>query len=191
MTEQYADLDSSKEKVIDAQYQLNQYKIQVQAKQAALKQAQAALDKAKLNLSYTEIRAPIDGMIGQKSANVGNFVGAGNPLMVVVPLDQVYVEANFREIELKQIKIGQPVTVYVDAYNVELKGVVDSFSPSTGAFSRQFQQQMRRVTLLKLFSVYLYASNSLRTNLILNCCVLVYLLWFLWIRLKINLRMLV
>ncbi|HAV3551900.1 TPA: HlyD family secretion protein, partial [Acinetobacter baumannii] len=58
----------------------------------------------------------------------------GNPLMVVVPLDQVYVEANFREIELKQIKIGQPVTVYVDAYNVELKGVVDSFSPSTGAF---------------------------------------------------------
>ncbi|MFX4342583.1 HlyD family efflux transporter periplasmic adaptor subunit, partial [Acinetobacter baumannii] len=48
--------------------------------------------------------------------------------------DQVYVEANFREIELKQIKIGQPVTVYVDAYNVELKGVVDSFSPSTGAF---------------------------------------------------------
>ncbi|MDR8162816.1 hemolysin D, partial [Acinetobacter baumannii] len=83
---------------------------------------------------YTEIRAPIDGMIGQKSANVGNFVGAGNPLMVVVPLDQVYVEANFREIELKQIKIGQPVTVYVDAYNVELKGVVDSFSPSTGAF---------------------------------------------------------
>ncbi|MDB0328432.1 HlyD family secretion protein, partial [Acinetobacter baumannii] len=57
----------------------------------------------------------------------GNFVGAGNPLMVVVPLDQVYVEANFREIELKQIKIGQPVTVYVDAYNVELKGVVDSF----------------------------------------------------------------
>ncbi|KAA5681971.1 HlyD family secretion protein, partial [Klebsiella pneumoniae] len=65
LTEQYADLDSSKEKVIDAQYQLNQYKIQVQAKQAALKQAQAALDKAKLNLSYTEIRAPIDGMIGQ------------------------------------------------------------------------------------------------------------------------------
>lgn len=65
MTEQYADLDSSKEKVIDAQYQLNQYKIQVQAKQAALKQVQAALDKAKLNLSYTEIRAPIDGMIGQ------------------------------------------------------------------------------------------------------------------------------
>ena len=105
MTEQYADLDSSKEKVIDAQYQLNQYKIQVQAKQAALKQAQAALDKAKLNLSYTEIRAPIDGMIGQKSANVGNFVGAGNPLMVVVPLDQV-CKANFREIELKQIKIA-------------------------------------------------------------------------------------
>ncbi len=134
LTEQYADLDSSKEKVIDAQYQLNQYKIQVQAKQAVLKQAQAALDKAKLNLNYTEVRAPIDGMIGQKSANVGNFVSAGNPLMVVVPLDQVYVEANFREIELKQIKIGQPVNVFVDAYNVELKGVVDSFSPSTGAF---------------------------------------------------------
>ena len=76
LTEQYADLDSSKEKVIDAQYQLNQYKIQVQAKQAALKQAQAALDKAKLNLSYTEVRAPIDGMIGQKSANVGNGIPA-------------------------------------------------------------------------------------------------------------------
>ncbi len=65
LTEQYADLDSSKEKVIDAQYQLNQYKIQVQAKLSGFGNKPVALDKAKLNLSYTEIRAPIDGMIGQ------------------------------------------------------------------------------------------------------------------------------
>lgn len=134
LAEQHADLDNNQEKVIDAEYQLKQYKIQVLASQATLKQARAALDKAKLNLSYTEIYAPIDGSIGQKSVHIGNYVSTGNPLMVIVPLDKIYIEANFREVELKNVQSGQPVKIHVDAYNIDLNGIVDSFSPSTGAF---------------------------------------------------------
>jgi membrane fusion protein, multidrug efflux system len=98
-----------------------------------LARAQAALDQAKLNLSYTEIRAPVDGMVGQRSVRVGAFVGAGTPLLAVVPLLQAYVVANFQENQLTRMRPQQPVRITVDSFpGLVLKGHVDSLAPATG-----------------------------------------------------------
>ena len=91
-----------------------------------LKADEAQLEQARLNLSYTQIRAPIDGMVGERSVQVGNYVSPGTTLMTVVPLDQVYIEANYREVDLLHVRGGQPVTIHVDAYDIDLKGTVVS-----------------------------------------------------------------
>jgi membrane fusion protein (multidrug efflux system) len=99
----------------------------------AVARAQAALDQAKLNLGYTEIRAPIDGMVGQRSVRVGAFVSAGTPVLAVVPLSQAYIIANFQENQLTHMRQRQPVSITVDSFpGVVLKGHVDSLAPATG-----------------------------------------------------------
>jgi membrane fusion protein (multidrug efflux system) len=75
----------------------------------------------------------MDGMIGERSVQVGNYVSPGTTLMTVVPLDQVYIEANYREVVLLHVRSGQPVTIHLDAYNVDLEGTVDSVPPASGA----------------------------------------------------------
>src|SRR3546814_3236287 len=86
-----------------------------------------------LKLSYTQITAPINGVIGQKSVRVGAFVNAGKPLVAVVPLDAVYITANFRETQLARVQAGQPVDIKVDALpGIELKGTVESLGPASG-----------------------------------------------------------
>jgi membrane fusion protein (multidrug efflux system) len=101
---------------------------------AALAQAQAARAAAELKLSYTRIRAPVGGTVGQKAVRVGAFVNAGKPLLAIVPLDQVYVTANFRETQLARIREGQAVDIAVDALpGATLKGTVDSLGPASGA----------------------------------------------------------
>jgi membrane fusion protein, multidrug efflux system len=98
-----------------------------------LARAQAALDQANLNLSYTEIRAPIDGMVGQRSVRVGAFVGAGTTLLALVPLSQAYVLANFQENQLAHMRPHQGVRITVDSFpGLVLKGHVDSLAPATG-----------------------------------------------------------
>lgn len=91
-----------------------------QQKLAALRgqarEIEAALKAARLNLSYCTIRAPVAGYIAQKSVQVGERVQAGQPLMAVVPLHDVYVEANFKETQLENIRLGQPATIEADAY---------------------------------------------------------------------------
>ncbi|WP_252165373.1 HlyD family secretion protein [Sphingomonas morindae] len=95
--------------------------------------AQAALDQAKLNLSYSEIRAPVDGIVGQRTVRVGAFVAAGTPLLAVVPLAKVYVVANFQENQLADMRLGQPSTIRVDSLpGLTLKAHVDSLAPVTG-----------------------------------------------------------
>ena len=100
---------------------------------AVLAQAQAAQAEAELKLSYTRITAPITGTIGQKSVRVGTFVNAGKPWLAIVPLDAVYITANFRETQLARIRAGQPVEIKVDALpGSKLKGTVDSLGPASG-----------------------------------------------------------
>jgi membrane fusion protein (multidrug efflux system) len=104
---------------------------------AKLKQAQAVLDQARLNLSYTHILAPIDGVVGQRSMRIGNYVSPGAALLAVVPLDCAYVLANFQETQLTNMRRGQHARITVDSFPGQaLNGTVDSLAPASGsAFS--------------------------------------------------------
>lgn len=104
---------------------------------AEIRQAKAELKGTRLNLSYTEIRAPISGYVSKRSIEMGEYVEPGRPLLVIVPLHKVYVRANFKEVQLKGIRVGQPVTIYADAYpDRAFLGHVNSIHTGTGdAFS--------------------------------------------------------
>jgi membrane fusion protein, multidrug efflux system len=125
-------LDSSQASLDAARRQLEVLTAQRSAAEATVRLDQAQLDQARLNLSYTQILAPIDGTVGERSVQVGNYVGPGTTLMTVVPLDQVYIEANYREVDLRHVRRGQPVTIHLDAYNINLRGTVDSVPPASG-----------------------------------------------------------
>ena len=128
-----ASLDSAVASLDAARRQLDVLKAQRSAVEATVKADEAQLEQAKLNLSYTQIPAPIDGMVGERSVQVGNYVSPGTTLMTVVPLDQVYIEANYLEVDLLHVRSGQPVTIHLDAYDIDLKGTVDSVPPASGA----------------------------------------------------------
>jgi membrane fusion protein, multidrug efflux system len=117
-----------------AQRQLTTLTSQVAQVRAQLEAAKAASNTAKLNLDDTLIRASIDGRIGDKTVQVGQYVQPGTRLMSVVPVQDVYLVANYKETQVRQIRVGQKATVKVDAIGgEELQGVVVSFAPGTGA----------------------------------------------------------
>jgi membrane fusion protein, multidrug efflux system len=116
-----------------AKKQLDVIKAQQQSAKAAIMLDEAQLQQAKLNLSYTRIRAPVDGMVGQRAVQVGNVLAPGTTLMAVVPLDQAYIVANYLEVDLRHVRAGQKVTIHVDAYRIDLEGTVDSLAPASGA----------------------------------------------------------
>ncbi len=100
---------------------------------AQLDHARAVAQQAALNLSYTEISAPVDGTVGARSLRVGQYVQAGTQLMAVVPLDAVYVVANFKETQLTHVRNGQPVEIRIDGFHdTKLSGHVDSLAPASG-----------------------------------------------------------
>ena len=93
-----------------------------------------ALDRAKRDLEFATVRAPFDGVVGNKAAQPGAFVTPGARLMALVPLDTAYVEANYKETQLGKIVPGQKATILVDAYSGRrIEGVVDSLAPASGA----------------------------------------------------------
>ncbi|KQS76736.1 secretion protein HylD [Methylobacterium sp. Leaf361] len=113
--------------------QLEVLRKQQSASEAAIKADRARLGQAKLNLGYSRIVAPIDGMVAARSVQVGNVVAPGATLMTVVPLQQVYIEANYREVDLIHMRTGQPVTIHVDAYDIDLRGRVNAIPAASGA----------------------------------------------------------
>jgi membrane fusion protein (multidrug efflux system) len=95
---------------------------------------QSNLDQANLNLSYTEVRAPFSGVVGNKAVQLGQYVQTGTRLLSLVPLDTVYVEANYKETQLGEIHTGQTVDVSVDAADGRhFGGVVESIAPASGS----------------------------------------------------------
>nr|WP_246205328.1 HlyD family secretion protein [Microvirga arsenatis] len=95
---------------------------------------QTAVERAERDLSFTEIRAPVDGVIGNKAMEVGTFVQPGARLAALVPLASVRVDANFKETQLASLKVGQKVHIEVDAFpDAEVVGTVESVSPASGA----------------------------------------------------------
>jgi len=101
---------------------------------AQLAELQTSLAKAERDLDFTSVRAPIDGIFSNRLVNTGDFIVMGQRLGNVVPLNDVFIDANFKETQLKRIRPGQPVTISVDAYgHRKFAGVVDSIAPAAGS----------------------------------------------------------
>lgn len=128
-----AALAAAKAKLHAATTQIAVLKAQKVQQEARLKQVQADLDQVNRNLAYTVIRAPVDGVIGNRHMDVGQLVQPGNQLASLVALPHVYVDANFKETQIENMKVGQTATIVADAWpDTEIKGTVESFSPASG-----------------------------------------------------------
>ena len=102
--------------------------------QAQFAELQTSLAKAERDLDFTLVRAPVDGIFSNRLVSTGDYVVVGQRLANVVPLDDVFIDANFKETQLKRIRPGQPVTITVDAYgHRKFEGVVDSIAPAAGS----------------------------------------------------------
>jgi membrane fusion protein (multidrug efflux system) len=129
-----ADDDAARAALVAAQRQILVIETRKRQGQAALAQAKAALELARLNLSYTEIRSPIDGVIGNRHARVGDYATVGAQLMSIVPVTGLYVDANFKESQIAHMRPGQLAVVEADALRgVRFHGTVESLAPATGA----------------------------------------------------------
>jgi membrane fusion protein, multidrug efflux system len=126
-------LDHDIAAVSAAQKQIDVLGSQLAKARATLAQQQASLRQAELNVGYTTITAPIDGTVGARTLRVGQYVQAGTQLMAVVPLQAVYITANYKETQLTDVRAGQPVTIDIDTFpGVSVHGVVNSISPASG-----------------------------------------------------------
>jgi membrane fusion protein (multidrug efflux system) len=116
-----------------AQRQVDVLKAALQGANAAAAQAQAQLAQAQLDLQHTAIRAPFGGIVGNKSVAVGDYLQPGTQIMAIVPLDQVYVIANYKETQITRVLPGQSVRIHVDGFpNLKVRGRVDSIYPASG-----------------------------------------------------------
>jgi membrane fusion protein (multidrug efflux system) len=124
-----ADLRSAK----TAPQQVSMTRARADAADAQARERKAQLDQAELNLSYTVVRSPVTGIIGKKTVEVGQNVGIGQELVEVVPLDDVWVTANFKETQLVHMRPGEPVEVKVDAYGRTWKAHVTNLGAGAGS----------------------------------------------------------
>jgi membrane fusion protein (multidrug efflux system) len=120
---------------VEAQQQhIAVYAAEREAAVAAVSQAQAARDLAQIDLDHTVVRAPVGGVVGNRQVRIGRLVTPGVALLDIVPVNDVWVVANFKETQLEHISPGQHVRITVDGYpDAVLEGVVDSFAPGSGA----------------------------------------------------------
>ena len=119
---------------LSAEANLTVLNAQVKEAQGVRAELQSSLDKALLDLSYATVRAPFNGVIGNKVVQVGQYVQPGTRLLALVPLDTAYIEANYKETQLDSIRPGQPADVAVDAADGRVfHGVVESIAPASGS----------------------------------------------------------
>ncbi len=129
-----AQLEALQKQQSAASSNISAAKAGVRLAQARLDAAQAAVDNAKLQLSYTRITAPMAGMVSRKQVEIGQLVQPGQPLLTIVADTGVWVTANYKETQLADIRVGQPVDIEVDAYpGCAAKGKVESLAAATGA----------------------------------------------------------
>lgn len=122
-----AALDAAKDNVEVTKAQQNEARAQ-------LLELQSSVAKAERDLAFTDVRAPVDGVFSNRIVNTGDYISAGQRLGNVVPLNDVFIDANFKETQLARLKPGQPVKISVDAYSDQkIQGTVDSLSPAAGA----------------------------------------------------------
>jgi membrane fusion protein (multidrug efflux system) len=113
---------------------INQLESAIKTQKEKINRSKTLINAAKIDLSYTKIYAATDGYISKKNVEVGNYVRTGQPLMAIVPLNDIYIVANYKENQINQIKAGQRVEITVDAYPKKVFiGKVDSIMSGTGA----------------------------------------------------------
>jgi membrane fusion protein (multidrug efflux system) len=105
----------------------------IASKQADVLASRAMLDQALLNLSYTDIKAPADGIVGKRTVQLGQRVEPGEQLLALTQIDRVWVTANFKETQLERMRPGQRVTIHIDAFSRGFKGRVESLPGASGA----------------------------------------------------------
>ena len=130
-------IESARGRVIAAEAgpeQIEAAQAAVELASARLNQAQATLDQAELNVSYTKIRAEVAGVVSRRSVEIGQMASPEKPLLALVPLDDTWVVANFKEDQIAHMKPGQLAEIQVDAFDGQkLKGHIDSLAGGTGA----------------------------------------------------------
>ena len=132
--ERAAAVDEEAQSAIKSGQQLTVLEAGIAEARAGVAQANADLETARLNFGYTEIRAPIDGYVGNRAAQVGAYVVNGAYLLSVIPAQGLWVDANFKEDQLGQMRLGQPATVVADVLPGKIfQGHVESLAPGTGA----------------------------------------------------------
>jgi len=133
-TQASAHRDKFSSAVQGAKSELAALDAQIEESRARIKAAEAALELARIDLGNTRIVAPMAGVIGNRSVQVGQLVKPGNALGFLIPDDGLFVEANFKETQIARMRPGQSVGIYVDAYPDEVfEGALDSFAPASGS----------------------------------------------------------
>ncbi|MDD1616751.1 MAG: Secretion protein HlyD family protein [Methylococcaceae bacterium NSP1-2] len=129
-----AQLRGSQAAVSAQQKQLTSFDSEIAEVEARVKQAEAQVTLAKIDLEHTKIRAPFTGTIGHRGVQMGSHVQAGMALAYLLETGKIWVEANFKETQLQNMKIDQPVEIHIDAYpDIKFTGKVASFSPASGS----------------------------------------------------------
>jgi membrane fusion protein (multidrug efflux system) len=115
-----------------APQQLQNARANSDSARGAIDQALAEVHAADLNLSYTKIYAPVTGVVGHKTVELGHRVQPGQTLLTVVPVDDIWITANFKETQLHHMRAGQPVTIYVDSFDKDYRGIVEDMAGASG-----------------------------------------------------------
>jgi len=115
-----------------APQQISDARAQSSSANASLEQARADLRTAELNLGYTTIYAPVSGVIGHKTIEVGNRIQPGQTLLTIVPIDNVWITANFKETQLRRMHPGEAVTVHVDSFGRDYRGTIENLAGASG-----------------------------------------------------------
>ncbi|MCR9282627.1 MAG: HlyD family secretion protein [Rhodobacteraceae bacterium] len=132
-----AAVEASEAALRAAEKKLDVLAAQRKAAEASLAQAKASRDLARIDLENTIVRAPVDGVVGNRQVRIGRFVTTGASLLDIVPIENIWLIANFKEVQLGRIRSGQEARIWVDGYpDIEIRGTVVSLAPGTGtAFS--------------------------------------------------------
>jgi membrane fusion protein (multidrug efflux system) len=115
-----------------APQQASDARAQLESAKGELDQARADVRTAELNLSYTKIYAPVSGVVGHKTVELGHRVEPGQTLLTVVPVDDVWITANFKEIQLRRMNPGQPVKIHVDTFGRDYQGTIENMAGASG-----------------------------------------------------------
>ncbi|HLG57995.1 MAG TPA: HlyD family secretion protein [Vicinamibacterales bacterium] len=137
LVQAHARVQQASAELLTAQTAPDQVKVtkaRAAAADAHVMQAQAVVKQAEINLEYATVKAPVKGTVSRKSVEIGQLIQQGQPLMTLIPLDRVWVTANFKETQVEHMRPGQPVTIKVDAYGGrKFAGKVESLAAATGA----------------------------------------------------------